>query len=490
MSKLEEFLESAVGNLSPQVQEAVKDTVNENNLALTFPKSATNVKVQSTTANDNAEYQVGIAVAQLETGFRNMVKEVGASQTDLTSITGDSRLSAAAALDVVVLAPFAETVAAAINDFSEEGVKSIESALQKDMDLDKIGKELNAVFKSSNLDNVLGQTLGSPQSTLSSLRSVVSDVQGIANKMVGSVANGFGSFIENAIEQTLAPARNILNAGTSKGDVKIVLGKKETTAIIELLQKGKTLEAAKILQASSDLTLQQAIDVVKSIDNTYTKQVKDKDAVDGIDVGVSFIDLTSSEWRESSTDLNDARNFAPVIGREVYAELSNLERQFTQVIFVSTEPGKTIKDLHEEFVDKQSIGVPYHFLVSNQGIIFRGRPLEKESPKYQGVVNNHNQKSILIAIEGIEPDQPSAPAQNKVLINLYKDILDAAPGVELFNDGQAGWKLPSKRWRDARPYSDPTKWLKSWYKRIPNTKFDPLKGEPLSLDYIKESYGS
>ena len=95
MSKLEEFLESAVGNLSPQIQEAVKDTVNENNLALTFPKSATNVKVQSTTANDNAEYQVGIAVAQLETGFRNMVKEVGAPQTDLTSITGDSRLSAA-----------------------------------------------------------------------------------------------------------------------------------------------------------------------------------------------------------------------------------------------------------------------------------------------------------------------------------------------------------------------------------------------------------
>jgi len=490
MSKLEEFLESAVGNLSPQVQEAVKDTVNENNLSLTFPKSATNVKVKSTTANDNAEYQVGIAVAQLETGFKNMVKEVGASQADLTSITGDSRLSADASLDVVVLAPFAETVASAIDDFSEETVKSIESALKKDMDLDKIGKELDAAFKASNLDNVLGETLGSPQSTLSSLKSVVSDVQGIADKIIGSVSNGFGSFIENTIEQTLGPARNILNTVTGKGDVKIVLSKKETTAIIELLQSGKTLEAAKILQASSELTLQQAIDVVKSIDNSYTKQVKSKDAASGIDVGVSFIDLTSSQWRETATDLNDPRNFAPVIGREVYAELSNLERQFTQVIFVSTEPGKTMKDLHEEFVETQSIGVPYHFLVSNQGLVFRGRPLEKESPKYQGVVNNHNQKSIIVAIEGIELDQPSVPAQNKVLINLYKDILDAAPGVELFNDAQAGWKLPSKDWRDARPYSDPTKWLKSWYKRVPNTKFDPLKGEPLSLDYIKESYGS
>lgn len=497
MSKLDEYLESSKGNVDPQDKETLDAAVAEGQLSLTFPKNATNVKVKSTTLNDGLEYQVGIAVAELETGFKNMVKEVGDARTDLTSITGDSRLTQDGGLDVVVLAPFSDTVASALKTFSAETSKAIESNLNKDMDLDKIGKELKINLDTKNLDNVLGEALGSAQNTFNNLKAVVNNVQTIANDIIGSVFNGFGSFIENTIEETLAPTRNIINSIAKKNGVKIVLTKEETTDIVKLIQDGKLRDAALIIKNSSELTINQAVNIVKSIDNTYTKQVKKKDEEVNVDLDVNYIDLTSSQWREADTDVNDPRNFAPVIGREVYAELSNADRQVTQIIFFSMPPRfENHKEIHEEYKTRYSLGTPFHFFVSSQGLVERGRPLEKETKFVAAetpLMRKHYPLSICICLGAADLEQSSSPAQNRALTNLVKDILDSVPGAAVISDQAIGgghfYVLDddgTEFYTPAKAYSDPDKWLNSWYtKRPQNIKYNPEEG-PLSLSYIDE----
>ena len=108
-------------------------------------------------------------------------------------------------------------------------------------------------------------------------------------------------------------------------------------------------------------------------------------------------------------------------------------------------------------------------------------------------MKKHYPLSICICIGAAPADQSSSPAQNKALTNLVKDILDAAPGVVIINDQAIGgghfYVLDDKGdeyYTPAKSYSDPTKWLNSWYiKRPPNTAYDPSKG-PLPLNYIDE----
>ena len=495
MSNLDEYFESELGNLSPETKKTLDAAVAEGKLSLTFPKESKNAIVKSTTQNDGLEYQVGIAVAELETSFKDMVKEVGDDRTDLTSITGDSRLTQDGGLDVVVLAPFSDTVASALEKFSDETAKTIEANINKDMNLDKIAEEFKIQLDTKNLNNVLGQVLGSAENTFNNLKGLVNNLQTVANDIIGSVFNGFNSFIENTIEEFLAPTRNIINSIAIQNGVKIVLDKKETTEIVKLIQSGKIRDAAVILKNKSDLTLNQAINIVKSVDNTYTKQIKKKNDEVNVDLDVNYIDLTTSQWREADTDLNDRRNFAPVVGREVYAELSNAEREITQIIFFSMPPRfETHKDIHREYARVFPLGTPFHFFVSSQGLVERGRPIEKETEfvlSESELMKKHYPLSICICIGAAPADQSSSPAQNRALTNLVKDILDAAPGVVIINDQTIGGghfyvlnDEGNEYYTPAKSYSDPTKWLNSWYiKRPPNTNYDPSKG-PLPLNYF------
>ena len=87
---------------------------------------------------------------------------------------------------------------------------------------------------------------------------------------------------------------------------------------------------------------------------------------------------------------------------ELVAEMRNTSRDITEFVVHWTETFKnqnlTAEDIHEWHIDKGYTGIGYHYIITRDGKLQRGRPLNligDHAPEF-----NHNQFSIGIAFVG------------------------------------------------------------------------------------------
>ena len=354
-----------------------------------------------------------VVIAQLTDQIdqvKNRLVVTPSEGSSIQALTGTSESSAAALLDVVVTLPTPQAIADNLKEVAQATLPEMEQITKKIVNLDlPIGLEdfsaehiggvadINANF----LKTSLGDTFGSGISLTSSLSDVTGGIGSqMANLQQTLNSTGFGSVIENAVEAVSGPALSIVNTLTSKDGVPTNIPAVDFKNIISLSQSGDITRAAKLLQKFSDAPIEDITSKLKSIDNSaFTNITKASSAQSNIEA----VDMRQSanSWEGSSTK---AYTFTIVNSKEeLEAEIVGADREITEVIVNWTLTGinenYTAEDIHDIWVE-QGESIPYHFLLTREGNIQRGRPVSIELEDSWGLPNGHNKRSLFVGFVG------------------------------------------------------------------------------------------
>ena len=206
-----------------------------------------------------------VGVVQLDASAKKdeLIKKVGSDATDLSTITGDSRLSANGFLDVAISAPFPEALAEVVKSTTTASSNEITNIVG-----DNVATEL---ARDNILDNVLGDVLNTSKG-LSSLASgtVLSQVSSLS-KLVNNSFSGFSGLVENLVEKTFQSTENLLGSVAKKGNVLYAIPSDDIKNIVELRQKGNIDKSVSILKKYSDRSDADLREVILKIDNRASK---------------------------------------------------------------------------------------------------------------------------------------------------------------------------------------------------------------------------
>ena len=178
-----------------------------------------------------------------------------------------------------------------------------------------------------------------------------------------------------------------------------------TNTIIGLLLSNRKIDAVRELEKKSVLSAEE---IEKKLDQVPVSQNSVEDTKVKELVGektVPAYELTSQErlWLSENTPTFGSYRF-DVVGtkEELVAEMRNTSRDITEFVVHWTETFKnqnlTAEDIHEWHIDKGYTGIGYHYIITRDGKLQRGRPLNligDHAPEF-----NHNQFSIGIAFVG------------------------------------------------------------------------------------------
>ena len=422
-----------------------------------------------------------VGVVQLDSSAKKdeLVKKVGSDATDLSTITGDSRLSENGFLDVAISAPFPEALA--------EVVKSTTTASSDEI-TNIVGSNVSTELARDNiLDNVLGDVLNTTKG-LSSLASstVLSQVASL-DKLIKNSFSGFSGLVENLVENTFQSTENLLGSVAKKGDVLLTISSNDIKDIVELKQKGDIDKAVSVLKKYSDKPDAELREVVLKIDNRASKALEPT-AV-SVDIPTKRTDNYINVWRESTTDISTKIFDAIEDISEVETEVANLKRDVTQMVWeawnVFASDGKgTIEGYHQVFVDDYDQGLEPHFFIDQAGIAYRGRPLEIEGTGVYYSSNdlpNHAERTILIALEELEWKVNSS--QIKTVKKLMEAIYNVKPGIQTLG-------LYDILSTTESPWWDVQNAARIWFGKENIKGYDPRKSEPLTQKQIIDGVGN
>lgn len=417
-----------------------------------------------------------IAVVQLDASAKKneLIKKVGADQTDLGTITGDTRLSSNGFLDVVISAPFPEALAEVIKETTEansDQIKSIvESNLKTELSKDNI---IDSV-----LADVLGDAGGFSELNLKAVENQISSLQ----RSLKISASGFNGLLENLVEEAFKPASNLLQTIAKKGDVKKTIPPEDIKEIVRFRLQNKISKAINVLKKYSDASDAELKAIILKIDNRAANQLE-PDAVT-VDIPVKRTDDFLNVWREETTDTSTKIFDSISEPLEVEQELSNLKREVTEVIIqgfnVTTGGTVRIEEWHELYKKKYNQGFNPHIYINNKGVAFRGRPLEIKTSDilYQGTID-HSERSILILLE--EPNQKPTASQIITLKKILRHIYNAKPGIQVFGLYEIQKSTESPWW-------DVSLLIKQNFNKENIKDFDPSENPPLTQKELVEGY--
>tara|TARA_B100000131_G_scaffold321617_1_gene372876 strand:- start:5785 stop:7278 length:1494 start_codon:yes stop_codon:yes gene_type:complete len=420
-----------------------------------------------------------LGIVQLDASAATKLTKIAqaVNKTDMEAIAGKLELATDGFLDVVIASPLPEALGAAMKDVLPEIKKvDIRSIMEQNIDTMEHADE--------SIASVVDNLYGTKKSKNVVLNNLVQTIDKTSKAVLNNTNKGFGSNIENIVEETYRSAENKLYPVLYKNNVANNLTSGELTKVVELKEKGQALKAARFLQKFSDTAVPELIKIVESIDNKASKNIEDRSV--NVDINAERTDTLTNIWREADSPV-DGRLFKPVIGSEITTEIINMDREVTQVIVVFLEGvNATVEEYHELYVNRYNTGINQHFYIGYDGIAYRGRPLEKESLQTRKITNNHYKRSILIGINVDEHAEihKTTPEQVAQLVSLLQQIMHAKPGIQIFSEKDVGWYYQTNA--DA---IDIPSLIKTKLNKVNSSKYNPLIRDPLTQEELANLVG-
>tara|TARA_R110000868_G_scaffold411764_2_gene709291 strand:- start:5690 stop:7285 length:1596 start_codon:yes stop_codon:yes gene_type:complete len=326
---------------------------------------------------------------------------------DLKTITGNNTASTPKLLNVAVAAATPAAIAATMKNISVTTPQILNSFAEQMLDLSipinqalsDIGHVIDVVLGKAVdlLKSAIGAVTGLIQNLASLAVSIVSDIAKETLKIINKIASGFGSLIENIVEKIFAPAANTIFEVARIGGIIQVVTQKDLKSIITLVAIGEFNSAAKALQKFSDRPINVLEDKLKSIDASGSTAIKPKST--GAQSTAIDIKTLQNEWNGGNTP-NKAFTYIDT-KEELQADILSSSRSLTEVVihhtFTGTNQNLTSGDINTYSSETFGYGIPYHYIITRDGRIQRGRPINIES---ESLKNNHQKHSIQLAMVG------------------------------------------------------------------------------------------
>jgi hypothetical protein len=373
------------------------------------------------------QIQKSLGVVKLDPSAKSadLIKDVGSDETDLTAITGDSRLSSDGFLDVAVSAPFPEALAEVVKSTTTSSSSEVKTIVGNNVSTELARDDI--------LDNVLGDVLNTKKGTINKVINAISNQNNSRSKVLNNSSSGFNGTIENLVETTFQSTEVLLNSVAKKGDVTYNVPPEDVKDIVTSKNNGDIDNAVKILKKYSDKSDADLKNVILKIDNRASTVLEP--AAVSVHIPSKRTDDYNNVWREATTDIN-SKIFDPIADiSELETELANMTREVTEVIVeaFATVDGSTttVEEWHQLYVDKYDQGFEPHYYINYAGVLFRGRPVDiKGTGFYYSGVPDHSERSILIALE--EPNYMASTAQMNTIRKMFQSIFNVKPGVQVF----------------------------------------------------------
>ena len=370
-------------------------------------------------------------------------------------------------LDVTIAAPFPEAIGAALKETIPTTTNDEVKTLMKN-NVDTFNNDAESV------DQLAGNIYGSQNSADSKANVVVNKIKTNTLEFSKNVDFGFGSFLENLVEEVKGPTQAAFAKAQASNPVHKNIPKKDFKEIVGFSQNNRFDKAADILKRFSGDNKKDLTNILKGINNKGSKHISDGTV--SLDIDVERLDTIANKWKEAATKI-EKDMFNAIIGNEITSELINLEREVTEVI-VQFIPGKdaTIEDLHTLYQEEYDIGFNPHYFIASDGKVYRGRPLEKEIKKTRIITNEHFKRSILIGVS-VDPDttiHKITPFQTLSLAIVLRQIIEALPGIQIFSDQDVGWE-----YYETNNALDLRSFVKSNFGKTNLKNYDPKKQPPL-----------
>lgn len=373
------------------------------------------------------QIQKSLGVVKLDPSAKSadLIKDVGSDETDLTAITGDSRLSSDGFLDVAVSAPFPEALAEVVKSTTTSSSSEVKTIVGNNVSTELARDDI--------LDNVLGDVLNTKKGTSNKVINAISNQNNSRSKVLNNSSSGFNGTIENLVETTFQSTEVLLNSVAKKGDVTYNVPPEDVKDIVTSKNNGDIDNAVKILKKYSDKSDADLKNVILKIDNRASTVLEP--AAVSVHIPSKRTDDYNNVWREATTDIN-SKIFDPIADiTELETELANMTREVTEVIVeaFATVDGSTttVEEWHQLYVDKYDQGFEPHYYINYAGVLFRGRPVDiKGTGFYYSGVPDHSERSILIALE--EPNAMASTAQMNTIRKMFQSIFNVKPGVQVF----------------------------------------------------------
>ena len=373
------------------------------------------------------QIQKSLGVVKLDPSAKSadLIKDVGSDEADLTTITGDSRLSSDGFLDVAVSAPFPEALAEVVKSTTTSSSSEVKTIVGNNVSTELARDDI--------LDNVLGDVLNTKKGTSNKVLNAISNQNNSRSKVLNNSSSGFNGTIENLVETTFQSTEVLLNSVAKKGDVTYNVPPEDVKDIVTSKNNGDIDNAVKILKKYSDKSDADLKNVILKIDNRASTVLEP--AAVSVHIPSKRTDDYNNVWREETTDIN-SKIFDPIADiTELETELANMTREVTEVIVeaFATVDGSTttVEEWHQLYVDKYDQGFEPHYYINYAGVLFRGRPVDiKGTGFYYSGVPDHSERSILIALE--EPNAMASTAQMNTIRKMFQSIFNVKPGVQVF----------------------------------------------------------
>lgn len=423
---------------------------------------------------DQIQKSLGVVKLDPSAKSADLIKDVGTDETDLTTITGDSRLSSDGFLDVAVSAPFPEALAEVVKSTTTSSSTEVKTIVSNNVSTELARDDI--------LDNVLGDVLNTSKSMSNKVADAISNQNNSKTKVLNNSSSGFNGTIENLVETTFQSTEVLLNSVAKKGDVTYNIPPEDIKDIVTSKNNDDIDNAVKILKKYSDTPDADLRDVILKIDNRASTVLEPSTI--SVHIPSKRTDDYSNVWREETTDTN-SKIFDPITDiTELETELANMTREVTEVIVEAfgTVDGSTttVEEWHQIYVDKYDQGFEPHYYINYAGILFRGRPVDIEGTGfYYSGVPDHSKRSILIALE--EPNYMASTAQMNTIKNIFQSIFNIKPGVQVFGISDI-LKTTESPWWDV-PLT-----MKNLFGKENIKDYDPNATAPLTQKQLVDGY--
>lgn len=423
--------------------------------------------------------QLGVLKLDVSASPSQLKKDASSNRDDLTTITGKTELAADGFLDVVIAAPLPEAMAAVMKNTTNLNGTQVTEIVRNNVDLQSKDDEFVEDIITNVLNNIVGNLFPDLKSANSQLNRTVSSIVTNSLTLLDAANKGFGTLIENTVEQALQPTYKLLRSQTNKG-----IPVSDFRRIVELVNQNRLTSAARILSQYSNSSIEDLEVLLGRINNKASNQVSESKTPRNLKVRRT--DTLVNLWNDATTN-EEGDIFSPVIGSEITAEVLNMTRDVTEVIVTFVpQPGSTIQNYHRLHAEQYDIGFNPHFYIGYDAITYRGRPLNIEaSSKPRSITNNHYQRSILIAVNINEKSYTHkfAPGQRDKLLVLIKQILWAKPGIQIYSMKDVGWNYEAGQ--DAL---DIPLFIKQKTGRENIKNYDPKTQDPLTSEQLANFY--
>ena len=451
-----------------------------------YPSDQTNLNL-TVPASSSTTNELNVATVSSSSRPQDLVTTAGSDATDLQSITGSSKLVANGELSTTATLPTAEAFAAAL-----QGSTTATSAEVK-----TIVKANNTAVSGNIVEQFVGDVFNEATGFLNSLTKTANNLTLTINNFLNLISKGLSSILGDIIEDLFNNVGAAVDrVAIDEKNVPVEVPTEVKKKVAKLVEKKEIKAAAEEVKPFTIKTLDEIILELGKVkvgasDNLQPVEKPEKIAIEVTD-STKFTNL----WKEENTDDNSPV-FA-VVGKDTTSitqlirDFSNLARDVTNIVLLpnSLEVNTSISSLHRQFkTGSFKTGFPFHFFISLDGKLYRGRPLEINVPdsitdyylaQIPGKFNFNNSITVYVTAEsGINP----LPA--KTLTDFLSTILMIKPGIQVYD-------LNSLSIRDTN-ITDLKNFMlnKLDQENIPLTKFDPYNSTHSlpSTELVKLSNG-